>query len=254
MALADGLVAYRTLDEASGLRADSVGVRHLADHNSVGQAAGKVGQAADFAAASSQYLSLSDAVSPSPGDTSFTYAFWFRPTTSAAGGVRTLMAKGTGSDGEFYLQQLTDDTLRWTVVGGAGFNFAAPVSTAAVTPGTWYFVAVTHDAAGNEVGIGLDAGTPATAAHSAGVYDTTGDFVLGSYAGTGQYLDGRIDELGHWDRVLSGAELTDLYNAGAGRDYAYVSGGAAPAGQPAIRRSGGVPGMNRGGFRTSRTW
>ncbi len=52
--------------------------------------------------------------------------------------------------------------------------------------------------------------------------------------------DGLIDEVGFWKgRVLSGAERTELYNAGAGRDYAYIIAGAA-AGHPTTKRFGGV--------------
>lgn len=56
MALADNLVSYWQMGSAN----DSHGTNHLTNNNSVSFTTGKVGNAASFAAASSQYLSHAD--------------------------------------------------------------------------------------------------------------------------------------------------------------------------------------------------
>ena len=40
--------------------------------------------------------------------------------------------------------------------------------------------------------------------------------------GQGNYWDGRIDEVGFWERALSQAEILELYNSGAGNTYPFA--------------------------------
>lgn len=111
---------------------------------------------------------------------------------------------------------------------GGGTDTTVTANTfGAISAATWYFVVAWHDSVSNQIGISVN-GTADTAAHSAGVFDGTGPFAIGARVNaTSDYWDGLIDEFGFWRRVLSGAEITELYNAGAGRDYAYIAGGAA---------------------------
>ena len=66
--LPTNLIAYWKLDEASGTRNDSKGANHLTDNNTVTQAVGKVGNAAQFTLANSEYLSIADNADLSAGD------------------------------------------------------------------------------------------------------------------------------------------------------------------------------------------
>ena len=72
MALSDSLVSYWILGEASGERADSHDSNPLTDNNTVGQAAGKITNAADFIPGNSEYLNHADNASLSFGDDPFT--------------------------------------------------------------------------------------------------------------------------------------------------------------------------------------
>ena len=66
--LANSLVAFWKLDEASGQRNDSIGTNHLADNNTVLSAAGKVYPlAATFAADANEYLSIASNAALSAG-------------------------------------------------------------------------------------------------------------------------------------------------------------------------------------------
>ena len=44
-------------------------------------------------------------------------------------------------------------------------------------------------------------------------------FVGSNNAGSGGFYNGLIDEVGVWNRTLTAAEVTELYNAGAGKQY-----------------------------------
>jgi hypothetical protein len=58
--LVNGLVSYWKLDEASGTRVDAVGTNHLTPTNAPIGALGKIGNACDFEADSTQFLSHPD--------------------------------------------------------------------------------------------------------------------------------------------------------------------------------------------------
>jgi hypothetical protein len=60
----------------------------------------------------------------------------------------------------------------------------------------------------------------------------TGDFALGRYS-RGLYMDGWEDEVGCWEHVLTPAERTQLYNAGAGLPYAFT-GAASTQGEVSV--------------------
>ncbi|MDA2917638.1 hypothetical protein MYX64_12505, partial [Nitrospinae bacterium AH_259_B05_G02_I21] len=70
------LKAHWKLNEASGTRSDSHGSNDLTDNNTVGQAAGKIGNAADFIRVNSEYLSIADNADVSAGDVDITWALW----------------------------------------------------------------------------------------------------------------------------------------------------------------------------------
>lgn len=42
---------------------------------------------------------------------------------------------------------------------------------------------------------------------------------IGAYVGAAHFFDGKIDEVGAWSRALTAADVTELYNAGAGKQY-----------------------------------
>jgi hypothetical protein len=88
--------------------------------------------------------------------------------------------------------------------------------------GAWYHVAVTHDASSdtNDPLIyinGVSQTLTENQSPSGDVNTNPDDFIIGNRANDlARGFDGIIDEVRIYNRVLSGAEITDLYNAGAG--------------------------------------
>ena len=93
-------------------------------------------------------------------------------------------------------------------------NFGSP-STAA-----WIFIVAWHDSSANTINIKVNNGTANSASYSSGVNDDTSPFVLGATNTGAGFMDGRIDQVGVWKRVLTADEQTFLYNNGNGRAYA----------------------------------
>lgn len=212
--LAAKLVAHWKLDETSGGRNDSKGANHLTDNNTVGYAAGKLGNAADFVAANSEYLSIADNADVSFGDEDFAFSFWWNPDNVALN--RNIFSKGATD--EYDCLQFSTGQVRWRVENSSGTADTVD-STETLSAGTWYFVYCYHDAAANVIGISIDNGAEATAAHTGGARDSSGAFILGANATPTNYVDGQLDSLSIWNAKLTSGELADMYNSGTGLDY-----------------------------------
>lgn len=217
--LLNGLVGYWPLEEASGTRVDATGRGNdLTSNNSVGQAAGKVGNCATFVAASSQSLSLVDNADLSTGDVDFTVACWVNFATT--GTFQMMLSKGDAGSGsaiklgEYFLYRWTDGFLYFDVGNGTVSGQAGP--SGAVSLSAWHFVVGWHDSVANTVNLQVDNGTVFSTSYSSGSIDTVNAFRLGASAST-QFLNGSLDEVGFWRRILTAGERTSLWNAGAGR-------------------------------------
>lgn len=228
--LLQGLRAYWKLDETSGTRADVSGnALTLADNNTVLSAAGKISNAAQFVAANTEWLSRSD--DPLLSFTaSYTISSWvyfdslpgvglYRPITAKDSGVspnREFFTALTYAGGANYIWNLSH------YEGGTTVKIAnrlQPASTA-----TWYHFLAWYDSSLSTLNVSVDNGTISTTAGVAVGANTTAQFLIGRTGfGAGQYMDGRIDEVCMWARVLTTAERTQLYNGGAGVTYPQFS-------------------------------
>jgi hypothetical protein len=87
---------------------------------------------------------------------------------------------------------------------------------------TWHLCIFVATRAGNGV-LTIDNNTEQSssiAAATGSVNNTHGFAIGGQYDGT-ILLDGSMDEVGLWNRVLTGAELTALWNSGNGVTYPF---------------------------------
>src|SRR4051812_50060322 len=97
-ALLNALIAHWRLEEASGVRADSHAGLDLSDINTVGQAAGKLGNAASFVAGNEEILPAADQGAVGMGDIDFTLAAGGR--FDVVVGAGPVGKRGAGSVGE----------------------------------------------------------------------------------------------------------------------------------------------------------
>jgi hypothetical protein len=229
MALTDDLVSYWKLDETSGNRADSVGSNTLTDNNTVGSATGKIGNCADFDRSNVEYLYLTDIDELSYGDASYSFSGWVY-TDASLNIYQTILSKEDADDTRQYRLECrpwapTLDKIRWFVFTTTG-SVSAEVNSAVLSTG-WHFFVVYHNATANEIGISVDNATFITAGTSGTISTSTSRFRVGArWIAPNQKRDcysGKIDEIGHWSRVLTQAEVTELYNNGSGITYPFPS-------------------------------
>lgn len=242
MALKDSLISHWKLEEASGTRVDAHGNNDLTDNQTVGQAAGKIGSGADFeesvGGASTDFkdgetLSITDANQIGlalSGD--FTFSFWLNleQLPSTLGDVMGLISKYTGtSDQRSYTLQISNADIFKLFVSDDGTStnlFEWDTDNAAVGAGdvgNFVHFFVTCDISTNEVKIyknnselaatkALDNGTVTE------IFDSSTPFILGkdqSDVGN-NFLDGVLDEVSVWNRIITQSERGEIYNNGDG--------------------------------------
>lgn len=217
--LLTGLLAHWRLDEVSGGRMDSSGrSNHLTDNNTVAQAAGKIGDAAAFVTADSEYLSIASNPDLTFDADNVTFACWVYLNSKT--NSMTILSKDDGSNTEYSLiyNQSLD---RFVFQGGSesvvANNFGSP------STGTWYFIECYEDVAGELLGIRVNNGT-ANETATGGLFISAGtaQFRIGARnSGAPLYFDGRIDSVSIWDRLLISGERSRLYGAGNGIDYPF---------------------------------
>lgn len=208
--LLSGLVSYWPLHEVSGSRYDATGTGNtLTDNNTVLSTNGKADNAALFARASSEYLSLTDNVSVSPTD-KLTIALWAHSTGASAGDVA--MVNKAASYG-------------LEIAGTAGandhkaqffINATYAVGTTLHNDSVFRFFVGRYDRVNVEVWINMvmEGQTAMTAA----IPDNANPFYIGR---TGGYWDGAICEVGMWHRALTITEMDWLYNNNLGRTWPF---------------------------------
>lgn len=157
------------------------------------------------------------------GDTDFTVNYWVNFDVLSNGGSNSLQcAQGHNSS-----------NLEWFGYFAAGnnapkFSISSDGTTATTTAtwgsslstGTWYMITYTHDSTNNRIGIQVNAGTAVTTNYSGGgepvKREGRGHIGCG-FAGIG--LDGKIMKWGFWRRLLTGTEITNLYNSGTAVNF-----------------------------------
>jgi hypothetical protein len=219
--LLDDLVAWWSLDETAGPRYDKAGNHHLSEIDSVASAAGKIGNAADFSGSDHLATRSTGNLSMS-GD--FTIAFWINLDAKAAD--QWIVAKWVAADYSreflaFYKQ--SDDRLKLIVSNnGVATAVASAATFGSPSTATWYFVIVDHDD-GTDIGISVNDGTRDTTAHTTGIFTGITDLALGAGPDGASDLNGQVDMVGVWRRLLTSAEKTALYNSGNGLDYPFTT-------------------------------
>jgi hypothetical protein len=222
--LRSGLVAYWPLNETatSGdvTAADQSGKgNNLTSNNSVLSTTGLFGNARQFVAANSEFLSIASNTDMQFGDKDFTMALWFN--ADDWGGYQ-IVAKDASGGREFECAMITqsgNNRLNTTWYHSGGSLSVITPNPGSLAVGSWHFLAFRHINSTGVITGRVNATTitwtrPANQTWNA----TSTEFRLGARAFSPfqSYLNGRIDECARWSRALSNAELDELYNSGSG--------------------------------------
>ena len=237
-ALATDLVSCWTMDAASGTDSVVASANDLTP-TGVASAAAVVSTGGDFEAGdANDNMQRTDHASLSGGDRDFTIAGWVNFETVAT--IQHLLSKFDATNGEYHMSLMPDGALYFKVYSAAAFGGTATTATwgSNASGATNYYVMGGHNATANEIWVSVNGGTPVTAAHSAGVYDSTAPFWF-SNSSFSDEVDGVLDEWAFWSRDAR-ADRTALYNGGAGMSCAAIIADTGGAAAPCLRSLLGV--------------
>jgi hypothetical protein len=218
------LVANWRFNEGSGASAsDSAGYDHVGTVNSDGWLPSYQAQGIDFEKVDADYIDIpdNDSFSFTDGnDLPFSLCAWIN-IESFGGGADYVIVSKYDSTGAFreYTFFIDDDKL--TIVCSHANDFGQRIGryyNTALSTGVWYFVVATYD--GTELEGGLDLYINATnvddQSQSAGAYtgmtNTNSKLAIGAQGNPSNYFDGFIDEVRLYNKTLSQAEVSELYN------------------------------------------
>lgn len=205
--LLNGLQSYWTLD---GDSADTLGANDGVD-TSVTYSTGKINNGATFPLSGSKIV----VGSASALDlTNLTISAWVNSPNFS--NYYTIFGKGYGSGNtNYHFIVFPGGTMYLLNDSNSGPNANLALSTS-----TWQHVVVTRTS-GNVCAFYID-GVPRGGGTGGAIssYSTSPNHI-GSRADAYSVWPGTIDEVGIWNRVLTGGEITSLYNAGAGIQYPF---------------------------------
>jgi len=223
--LLDGLVSYYAFDDAGDLGKDTMGVHPgtvMGTTPADGQqVAGILGQAMNFERDNGNYVDLADGFADFT--TGITVSAWIY-TESYTNWARVVdIGNGAGVDNILLARRGTSDDGRWEFHDTAGGGESKDWNdTYALN--TWQLITATCTAGptngatmkvyvdGVEKGSWADATVPRNILR-------VNNYIGESNWGGDDFWDGAMDEIGFWNRALTQAEVTDLYNGGAGLDF-----------------------------------
>jgi hypothetical protein len=223
--LLTGLVAYWSLNSVwTDLTGRGNDLTPAAGAQAPTFAAGKISNAAVFDTTAYQYSSRSSTADLAAGNVPFTVDGWFKPGAAVAR-YQVLIGKGNESSFariEYMLEVSLFSQLKLTVSNG--ISGGQVINTTPFIVGVWCYFCFMHDPDLDIISLSINNGAPETAIWSTGVNSTAEIFYMGNRLGswpTDYYLDGMLDEVGFWKRLLTPAEVAARYNGGAGNTYPF---------------------------------
>ena len=211
--LLTGLVSYWKLDETSGNAADSVGSNTLTNTNVVTYLTGKINNGANFVSATSQKLTRTNILS---GNNDITFAFWIKTSTAS---VSILGQYTSPVAGVWWIQ--VDATGKLIFLDYNGVSVFSATDTVTINDGNWHLCVVRINAALTSVDFSTDNSSfrnyTITSIGGSGL--GTQDFSLGFH--NGAYMNGMLDAVGYWQKLVSISEVGELWNSGNGIQHPF---------------------------------
>ena len=217
------------MEESSATRIDAntTNSNDLTDVNTVVSGTGIINNGGDFESSNSEYIYIDDATASGlDGMSDVSISAWFKAESSGA--FKTVVNKrGSGaSQGGYMIRIASDNSTIYAEVGDGTNTTGGNISSSAVTTGVWYHIVITLDNADGDIipYINNTVKTTITGTASGVAGGNSQPFMIGASnntsSGSGRtpiwYMDGVVDIVEVYNRVLTSTEVSDLYNAGAG--------------------------------------
>ncbi len=220
-----GLVAYWKADEASGDLLDDKDSHDGTDTNTVGTAAGIISTAREFVAANLERFQVADHADLRSGVGDWSMDGWIYPTPS---GTYHIAGKGASTSPANYDWQLFVVATTVTFRGSDGTSSFDVSASGSATIGAWNYWYIQYEAATKKIGISLNHGALAESTLTNPINSTAHPLHIGCRMAGTPYFNGRMDETGRYNRLLTVDERASRYNGGSGNTRPFDSGGSSP--------------------------
>lgn len=177
---------------------------------------------ADGGTAGSPYITLG-AASGTGLTADYSYTVWVKPTAATMPTVTSMIignvASTSGQPGGYYLY--TDTTGKLTAghfftavtVGGITYTFVQAADSVALTPGQWYFVAVTYQSSTKTITLYKNSGTPITAIGASSFVPTANDAMALTHYTTFAGLQCSMSDVSVYNTAISSSDVAALYSS-----------------------------------------
>jgi hypothetical protein len=225
--ISSGLVAYWKLDSNS---LDSTSNAHNGTNTAITYATGKIGNGASFNGTTSKIivpdandLSFTDGTNDKP----FSISLWMKRPSATTYNI--LISKGTHdnvSNGEWSLFFLEGSLYLFLYDKAAAKKLVRYIPSTEVN--TLIHLGATYDGLKDTTGIkmykngALISSTNASSLPYTGMSNKVANVVIGNDTAGSYPFSGIQDEIGLWNRVLTDAEMTELYNGGVGKTHPFI--------------------------------
>jgi len=213
----NNLVAYYTGDNTPN---DAKGTANGTLVNGATYATGKINNALSFDG-TNDYSTFGNNIDLT-GLAPFSFNFWVSPTAATANAV--FFSKYDGTKG-YLIRKSADGNYVNLAILSSGSSYISVSSNSIVVPSNSYsMITVTYNGTPNISGIKIYINSTSdtlTALYQAFTTSAsnTSNFLMGCLTTNANFYGGGIDEIGVWDIVLTQTQVTELYNAGAGKQY-----------------------------------
>ena len=212
--LSDGLVGYWKMDEGVGTTtADSSGNSNTGTLSGTSWGTGKFGVGASFNGSSSISIPHNSILKPS---SYISISTWIKPTDITSTSYSEIYRKEDGNDRHLLSFQSSGTILSFGIgTATQGYQeLDVPITASDYTNG-WHLITAVYD--GQKKYLYKD-GILIGSQVATGALGTSGTATayIGSNLGTGEFFNGLIDEVRLYNRALSPAEVSQLYNYAPG--------------------------------------
>lgn len=229
--LLDSLLAYYDLDELSGVIVnDSRGDNDGTTTATINQA-GKLGRSELFANPNAITIPYDASLIPQADE--FTISLWFKLTQMPSTAGRAMFLFAYNNSAEPYqpiyisLESDVDNYVAFRLTNSTGTEFAYETDQSSVpyTTGSWYHVVCVNEGNGVNAKIyvnGVNVSSYSSAVFTGTIASFNTNISIGNIANGYNYaVVGNVDEIAIFDEALTSAQVTELYNSGAGLTYPF---------------------------------
>ncbi len=204
----NNLIHYYKSDN-SGI--DTIGTANATLVNGTSYSAGLIDNAFDFDGVN-DYVSFAQPLLPNSGDWSFNIWVFIDSIPSASG---MILDCGSNQASTYYWLKWEPSSNKYNFLVDGSFYINSGVSSI----NSWKMITITHKASTNYK-IYVDGVLGDTGASTANPNFTTANFLMNRLAlSPSNIFNGRIDESSFFSKELTGAQITELYNSGNGKQY-----------------------------------